>query len=107
MMYAVIETGGKQYRVQNGDKVEVEKLDAAVDAEYVFNKVLFVSGEEQESEIGSPYLDGVKVKGKILKHIKGDKVIVFKMKRRKSTRKKRGHRQNLTVVEIMDIVHKK
>lgn len=103
-MYAVIETGGKQYRVSSGDRIEVELLDAAVNSEYVFDKVLFLSGEAGTAEAGSPYLKGVKVTGKVLEHIKGEKVVVYKMKRRKSHRKLRGHRQRLTVVQITKIV---
>jgi large subunit ribosomal protein L21 len=102
-MYAVIETGGKQYRVSSGDTIEVELLDAAVNAEYVFDKVLFLSGEAGDAEAGSPYLEGATVTGKVLEHIKGEKVVVYKLKRRKSHRKKRGHRQPLTVVQITKI----
>jgi len=103
-MYAVIETGGKQYKVEKGDKLEVEKLDAAVDSVYLFDKVLFLSGEAEKTVTGTPYLAGVKVKGKVLKHMKGDKVIVYKFHKRQHYRRKRGHRQQLTVVEIVGIV---
>ncbi|MFH1437470.1 MAG: 50S ribosomal protein L21 [Pseudomonadota bacterium] len=102
-MYAIIETGGKQYRVMMGDKIHIEKLDADQGASYVFEKVLFLSGDKEESAVGTPYIEGVAVKGKVLEHTKGDKLIVFKMKRRKKYRSKRGHRQHLTVVEITGI----
>jgi large subunit ribosomal protein L21 len=107
-MYAVIETGGKQYKVEKGDRIEVEKIDAAVASVYLFDKVLFVSGGgDEKTATGTPYLAGVKVKGKVLKHMKGDKVIVYKFQKRKHYRRKRGHRQHLTVVEIVDIVKSK
>ena len=102
-MYAVIETGGKQYKVISGDKIHVERLEAAVDSEYTFDKVLFISGEGEKSEAGSPYLKGVLVKGRILKHLKGEKVTVFKFKKRKQYRRRRGHRQHLTLIEILGI----
>jgi large subunit ribosomal protein L21 len=89
-MYAVIETGGKQYKVMNGDKIHVERLEADVDSEYTFDKVLFISGE-------------VLVKGRVLKHLKGEKVTVFKFKKRKQYRRRRGHRQQLTLIEILGI----
>jgi large subunit ribosomal protein L21 len=103
-MYAVIETGGKQYKVTSGDRIEVELLDSAVNSKCVFDKVLFLSGEAGSAEAGSPYIKGVKVTGKVLEHIKSEKVTVYKMKRRKSHRKRRGHRQQMTVVQITDIV---
>ncbi len=103
-MYAVIETGGKQYKVEKGDRIEVEKLEAAVDSEYLFDKVLFISGEDDKTATGTPYLAGAKVKGKVLRHMKGDKVIVYKFHKRKHYRRKRGHRQQLTVVQIVGIV---
>ena len=90
-MYAIIQTGGKQYKVEAGDEILVEKLEAAVDAEVEFD-VLLVSDDA-----------GVKVKGKVVEHGKGKKVIVFKYKPKKNIRTKRGHRQPYTKVEILSI----
>lgn len=100
-MYAIIQTGGKQYKVAAGDEVLIEKLEAAVDAEVEFD-VLLVS-DESGVKVGKPVLDGVKVKGKVLEHGKGKKVVVFKYKPKKNIRTKRGHRQPYTKVEILSI----
>lgn len=100
-MYAIIQTGGKQYKVAAGDEILIEKLEAAVDAEVEFD-VLLVS-DESGVKVGKPVLDGVKVKGKVLKHGKGKKVVVFKYKPKKNIRTKRGHRQPYTKVEILSI----
>lgn len=100
-MYAIIQTGGKQYKVEAGDEVLVEKLEAAVDAEVEFD-VLLVS-DDAGVKVGKPVLDGVKVKGKVVEHGKGKKVIVFKYKPKKNIRTKHGHRQPYTKVEILSI----
>ena len=100
-MYAIIRTGGKQYKVAAGDEILIEKLEAAVDAEVEFD-VLLVS-DESGVKVGKPVLDGVKVKGKVLEHGKGKKVVVFKYKPKKNIRTKRGHRQPYTKVEILSI----
>ena len=100
-MYAIIQTGGKQYKVATGDEILIEKLEAAVDAEVEFD-VLLVS-DESGVKVGKPVLDGVKVKGKVLEHGKGKKVVVFKYKPKKNIRTKRGHRQPYTKVEILSI----
>ena len=100
-MYAIIQTGGKQYKVEAGDEILVEKLEAAVDAEVEFD-VLLVS-DDAGVKVGKPVLDGVKVKGKVVEHGKGTKVIVFKYKPKKNIRTKRGHRQPYTKVEILSI----
>ena len=102
-MYAIIQTGGKQYKVQSGDVIEVEKLDAAKDSEVVFDQVLAISGEDGKLNIGTPMLSGAKVAGKVLDEFRAKKVIAFKMKRRKGYRRTHGHRQNLTRVEIGEI----
>ena len=99
-MYAIIQTGGKQYKVQSGDVIEVEKLDAAKDSEVVFDQVLAISGEDGKLNIGTPMLSGAKVAGKVLDEFRAKKVIAFKMKRRKGYRRTHGHRQTLTRVEI-------
>ncbi len=98
-MYAIIETGGKQYRVQNGDKIAVEKLGAADGETVVFDKVLVV-GEGAEAKVGTPYVEGSTVEGKVVENGKGKKVIIFKYKAKKDYRKKQGHRQPYTLVEI-------
>ena len=101
-MYAVVETGGKQYRVAAGDKLEVEKLSADAGAAYTFDKVLMVSNDGTV-QLGSLTVEGASVEAKVIDHVKGDKVVAFKMKRRKGYRKKKGHRQIHSVVEITDI----
>ncbi len=98
-MYAIIETGGKQYKVAQGDVIFVEKLDAAEGAEVTFDKVL-MAGEGADVKVGTPLVEGAAVTGKVLKNGKAKKVIVFKMKRKKNERKKKGHRQPFTKVEI-------
>jgi len=98
-MYAVIETGGKQYRVAAGDKLRLEKIHAEEGAEVSFDKVILL-GKDDGPVIGTPYVEGAAVTGKILEHGKGDKVIVFKYRRKKNYRKFRGHRQQYTLVQI-------
>ena len=100
-MYAIIRTGGKQYKVEAGDEILVEKLDAEVNAEVEFD-VLLVA-DDAGVKIGTPVLDGVKAKAKVVEHGKGKKVIVFKYKPKKNIRTKRGHRQPYTKVEILSI----
>lgn len=101
-MLAVIRTGGKQYLVQPGDKIKVEKLDKGEGKEIVFSEVLLCE-KNKKLEIGSPLLKGVKVKGKILKQGKGEKMIIFKYKAKKRYKRKIGHRQPYTQVEILEI----
>lgn len=101
-MFAIIETGGKQYKVAPQDKVTVELLDAEAGAEVVFDNVLLVS-EGQDVKVGKPAVDGAKVTAKVVEQTRGDKVIAFKKRRRKDSKKKIGHRQHLTVVEITAI----
>ena len=102
-MYAIIETCGKQYKVAEGDVVFFEKLDAEVDKKYVFDKVILVS-EDGKVQVGNPYVKGVKVEGKVVSHGKGKKIIVFKMKPKKNYRRKQGHRQPYTKIEITKII---
>ena len=97
-MYAVIKTGGKQYRVTKDDIIEVEKLDAAIGGSVTLDHVLLVG-----SKIGTPTVAGASVKATVLNQKKDDKIIVFKKKRRQNYRRKNGHRQNLTVLKITDI----
>ena len=101
-MYAVIETGGKQYRVQEGDTITVEKLPAEAGSKIEFDKVL-VLGEGADISVGAPYIDGAKVFGNVVENGKGQKVIIFKYKSKKDYRKKQGHRQPYTMVEITGI----
>lgn len=101
-MYAVIETGGKQYRVAPGDMIEVETLTGEVGAEVEFDRVLAV-GNDGGVKAG-PDLSGARVKGTIAAHGRGDKVIVFKFKRKKQYKRTIGHRQNFTRVKIGEIL---
>jgi len=102
-MYAVISTGGKQYRLEQGDRIEVESLKGEVGDKVVFDQVLAL-GDEKTANFGSPSINGAQVIGKIVEHGKGSKVRVFKFKRRKMHRKRTGHRQLFTAVEIESIV---
>ncbi len=100
-MYAVIQTGGKQYKVEVGDQILIEKLDAEAGSEVDFETLLV--SDDAGVKIGQPVLSGVTVRGKVLDHGKGKKVIVFKYKPKKDFRKKNGHRQPYTKVEILSI----
>ena len=101
-MYAVIKTGGRQYRATPGEQVKIEKLTGEVGDAITFEKVLLTSDGEKVN-IGRPYLENVKVVGRITRHDKNRKIIVFKYKRRKGYRRKKGHRQAFTLVRIEDI----
>ncbi len=101
-MYAIIESCGKQYKVAEGDVVFFEKLDAEEGKKVTFDKVIIVS-EDGKVQVGAPYVKGVKVEGKVVSHGKGKKIIVFKMKAKKNYRRKQGHRQPYTKVEITTI----
>lgn len=102
-MYAVIETGGKQFTVREGDVVFIEKLEVEAGAEFTFDKVLAVS-DEDVMNFGKPLVAGVSVRAKVLGHGKAKKIIVFKYKAKKNFRKKQGHRQPYTKVQIEKIV---
>ena len=101
-MYAVVATGGKQYKVQEGDILKVEKLPGEVGAPVTFEKVLLVSDGENLT-IGNPLVTGAAVQGHIVEQAKAKKVIVFKYKRRKRYRRKQGHRQHYTAVRVDSI----
>ncbi len=101
-MYAIIESCGKQYKVAQGDVVFFEKLNAEEGKKVTFDKVVLVS-EEGKVQVGNPYVKGIKVEGKVVSHGKGKKIIVFKMKAKKNYRRKQGHRQPYTKVEITAI----
>ena len=100
-MYAVIQTGGKQYRVQQGDVIFVEKLNVQADETVSFDVLLL--GNENETKIGTPVVEGAKVEGKVLSQVKAAKIVVYKYKAKKNERKKQGHRQPYTKVEITAI----
>jgi large subunit ribosomal protein L21 len=103
-MYAVIKTGGKQYSVEQGDRLFIEKLNAEPGAEVTFDQVLYLSADDSATDgsakVGTPYLDAVRVNGTVVENGKAKKVITFKYKAKKDSRKKRGHRQHYTLVEI-------
>jgi large subunit ribosomal protein L21 len=100
--YAVVKTGGKQYRVAGGQKLKVEQLPVEVGAEVVLDQVLAV-GEGDSVKVGNPLVTGASVTAKVLAQGRGDKVRIFKMRRRKHYRKQQGHRQNFTELEIVGI----
>lgn len=100
-MYAIIVTGGKQYKVEVGSEIMVEKLDNEVGDKVNFDILMIADGSD--IEIGKPVLSGVSAKGEVLEHGKGKKVIVFKYKPKKDYRKKQGHRQPYTKVKILSI----
>jgi len=105
MTFAVIKTGGKQYKVREGDQFLVEKIDQPVGAEFDFEEVLLIgNGEAENTKIGTPLVEGAKVKARVLEHIKGEKKIVFKYKPKTRYKKKKGHRQPYTKVEILQII---
>ncbi|NLO84042.1 MAG: 50S ribosomal protein L21 [Clostridiales bacterium] len=100
-MYAVILTGGKQYRVSQGDTIYVEKLDQEIDSKISFDVLML--GSEDSVEIGTPTLAGAKVEGKVVSQVKGEKIIIYKYKSKKNYHRKAGHRQQYTKVEITSI----
>ncbi|MEA2101601.1 MAG: 50S ribosomal protein L21 [Thermodesulfobacteriota bacterium] len=100
-MYAVIKTGGKQYKVEQGDTIQVERFDAEKGQDISFDQVLFVGGDEYS--LGFPLVDGALVEGRVVRQMRAKKIVVFKMKRRKRYRRKQGHRQNMTEVYITKI----
>ena len=101
-MYAVVKTGGKQYRVAAGEKIKVEQIPADVGAEITLDQVLMV-GEGESVKIGAPLVVGAKVTAKVVAHGRHAKVSIFKMRRRKHYQKHQGHRQNYTEIEIAGI----
>jgi large subunit ribosomal protein L21 len=101
-MFAVIKTGGKQYRVAAKDVITIEKLDLEAGASVKFD-VLMLSGEGVETKVGAPIVSGAVVTGEVVEQTRGPKVISFKKRRRQNSKRKRGHRQDLTVVRITEI----
>ena len=101
-MYAIIKTGGKQYRVQEGDLITIEKLEAAADETVTFDQVLTVVNDASV-KVGTPLVNGAKVTGKVVEHGKGKKILVFKYKAKSNYRRRQGHRQPFTKVRIESI----
>lgn len=101
-MHAVIQTGGKQYRVAEGDVIKVESLGGEVGQSIDFDKVLMIS-DDKEQKVGTPMLDGAKVTGEVLEQGRHKKIFILKFKRRKHHMKRQGHRQNFTAIRITDI----
>lgn len=102
-MYAIIETGGKQYRVEKGDIIHVELLDAEPNSKVTFGHVLFFNNGST-SKVGGPHVKGCVVHGEMVKEVRGPKVIAYKYKQRKNYRRKVGHRQDYSMVKITDIM---
>lgn len=101
-MYAVIKTGGKQYRVSSGEKIKVEQLTADVGSQVTLDKVLMLADGDKVS-IGQPLVQGAKVQATVVAHGRGDKIHIFKLRRRKHFKKQQGHRQNYTEIQINEI----
>ena len=100
-MYAIIETGGKQYKVSVGDTIQVEKLERAVGDKITFKPLLVADGDKITA--GAPYVENVSVTAEVTEHGKGDKIVVFTYKAKKNERKKQGHRQPFTAIKIVEI----
>jgi large subunit ribosomal protein L21 len=101
MANAVIRTGGKQYRVSAGDLIQIEKIEGASGDKITFDEVLFLGGDAPK--FGAPLVEGAKVQAEIVRQARGEKIVVFKFKRRKKHRKKQGHRQSYTAVKITEV----
>lgn len=101
-MFAVIRTGGKQYKVKKDDKIEIEKLDGKEGDKINFDEVLFIGGEKSAT-LGDPVVKGASVAATVVGQKRGPKITIFKKKRRQNYRRKKGHRQDLTLVQINDI----
>jgi len=105
MTFAVIKTGGKQYKVSANDTIRIEKLDDKAGKKFEFKDVLLTT-DNTTTEIGSPMIDGAYVEAELLKQARNDKVIIFKKRRRQNSRRKRGHRQHVSIVKILKIYGK-
>jgi large subunit ribosomal protein L21 len=103
-MYAIVETGGKQYRVRPGDTIAVERLPGEPGDTLDLERVLLVSGDGDETRLGTPALDGAVVRAEVIEHARGEKIIVFRYKSKVRYRRRTGHRQPLTRLRIKDIV---
>jgi len=105
MTFAVIKTGGKQYKVSANDTIRIEKLDDKAGKKFEFKEVLLTT-DNTTTEIGSPVIDGAYVEAELLKQARNDKVIIFRKRRRQNSRRKRGHRQHVSIVKILKIYGK-
>ena len=105
MTFAVIKTGGKQYKVSANDTIRIEKLNDKAGKTYEFKEVLLTT-DNTTTEVGSPMIDGAYVEAELIKQARNDKVIIFKKRRRQNSRRKRGHRQHVSVVKILKIYGK-
>jgi large subunit ribosomal protein L21 len=105
MTFAVIKTGGKQYKVSANDTIRIEKLNDKAGKNFEFKEVLLTT-DNTTTEIGSPIIDGAYVEAELLKQARNDKVIIFKKRRRQNSRRKRGHRQHVSIVKILKIYGK-
>ena len=101
-MYAVIKTGGQQFRVAKGDKLSIQKLDAEAGKSITLDEVMMIN-DGKTAKVGTPLVNGAKVTAKVIEQTRGDKVVIFKKKRRQNYRRTKGHKQHLTVIEITDI----
>lgn len=101
-MFAVVDIAGQQFKLEEKNTYYVPRIDAEAEKELTFDKVLLVSGDD-ETKVGAPGIEGMTVTAKVIEHVKDDKVVVFKSKRRKSYKKKNGHRQQLTKIEVTKI----
>jgi large subunit ribosomal protein L21 len=102
-MYAIIKAGGKQYRVAKDSILTVDRINQDEGSDFESKQVMFIKTGENDFKIGTPFIEGASVTGKILDHTKGEKIVVFKKKRRKTYRRKTGHRQCYTRIQIADI----
>lgn len=102
-MFVIVETGGKQYRVSEGNTIDVEKIDANEGDKIVLDTVLFLQKDNEEIEVGQPILENVSVEAEVVKQYRDEKVIIFKKRRRKNSRRKNGHRQEKTQLKITNI----
>jgi large subunit ribosomal protein L21 len=103
-MYAIFEDGSHQFRVREGDRVRVDRRDGKPGDELVFSKVLLITGENGNATIGNPGVDGARVVGKIVNQFRTKKIIIQKFRRRKNVRRRNGHRQSYTMVQITSVV---
>jgi large subunit ribosomal protein L21 len=103
-MYAIIEEGSHQFRVREGDRICVDRRDGKLGDELVFSKVLLLAGEEGITKVGQPIVDGARVAGRIVVQYRAKKMIIQKFRRRKNVRRRKGHRQPFTMVQITSLV---
>lgn len=101
-MFAIVKTGGKQYKVSKDDVIRIEKLDGKDGSTVTFDEVLLI-GDDKKSTVGTPLVSGASVKGKVVEQTRDDKIVVFKKKRRHNYRRKLGHKQHKTLVQITEI----